>query len=164
MKTGRPSDFKPEYCEQIKHLIMLGAKDTEIAAFFHCAVSTLFYWRNHYPEFSEASKRAREEHDALVERSLRDKAIGYVATESKVFNINGKLVTKEVERHYPPDTTACMFWLQNRQPDRWRNVQHFDHSVKVDDAQEVDDLDLARKVAFLLNKGTLQIDSNETEH
>ena len=25
--------------------------------------------------------------------------------------------------HYPPDTTAGIFWLKNRRPDRWRDVQ-----------------------------------------
>ena len=23
--------------------------------------------------------------------------------------------------HYPPDTTACIFWLKNRQPALWRD-------------------------------------------
>jgi len=24
-------------------------------------------------------------------------------------------------KHYPPDTTACIFWLKNRKPREWRN-------------------------------------------
>jgi hypothetical protein len=26
----------------------------------------------------------------------------------------------------PPNVTACIFWLKNRRPDRWRDVQNID--------------------------------------
>lgn len=26
-------------------------------------------------------------------------------------------------KHYPPDTVAGIFWLKNRQPDKWREKQ-----------------------------------------
>jgi hypothetical protein len=29
--------------------------------------------------------------------------------------------------HCPPDPTSCIFWLKNRDPDRWRDVQNVDH-------------------------------------
>ena len=29
--------------------------------------------------------------------------------------------------HIPPDVTAGMFWLKNRDPDNWRDVQNVDH-------------------------------------
>jgi hypothetical protein len=31
------------------------------------------------------------------------------------------IVTKEVTKQVAPDTTAQIFWLKNRQPDKWRN-------------------------------------------
>jgi hypothetical protein len=27
----------------------------------------------------------------------------------------------EVVKHYPPDPTAAIFWLKNRQKDKWRD-------------------------------------------
>jgi hypothetical protein len=39
-----------------------------------------------------------------------------------------------IVEHYPPDTTACIFWLKNRQPQRWRDrveVQHQDGRIGV---------------------------------
>ena len=27
----------------------------------------------------------------------------------------------EVDKHYPPDSTAAIFWLKNRQPKVWRD-------------------------------------------
>ena len=31
-------------------------------------------------------------------------------------------------KHIPPDTTAQIFWLKNRRPDRWRDKQQIEHS------------------------------------
>jgi hypothetical protein len=35
----------------------------------------------------------------------------------------------ETMRHYPPDTTACIFWLKNRRPDLWRDKVHNEHTT-----------------------------------
>ena len=48
----------------------------------------------------------KEASDDRVERSLYQLAIGW----------NGQ----------PPNTTAAIFWLKNRRPDRWRDVQQID--------------------------------------
>ena len=57
--------------------------------------------------------------------------IGYsVATELLLFAWQGHRA--EIVEHYPPDTTACIFWLKNRQPGRWRDrvdVQHEDGRI-----------------------------------
>ena len=29
--------------------------------------------------------------------------------------------------HVPPDVTACIFWLKNRDPQHWRDVQQMEH-------------------------------------
>ena len=29
--------------------------------------------------------------------------------------------------HVPPDVTACIFWMKNRMPEHWRDVQNVDH-------------------------------------
>jgi hypothetical protein len=37
-------------------------------------------------------------------------------------------VTKVPYReHVPPDVTACIFWLKNRKPSEWRDVQNVEH-------------------------------------
>src|SRR5271156_4205245 len=35
----------------------------------------------------------------------------------------------EYIEYYPPDTAAMCFWLKNRRPDRWRDVQQLDSQV-----------------------------------
>jgi len=32
---------------------------------------------------------------------------------------------------YPPDTAVCIFWLKNRRPDLWRDVQSREHAVEM---------------------------------
>jgi hypothetical protein len=29
--------------------------------------------------------------------------------------------------HVPPDVTACIFWLKNRDPTHWRDAWQFEH-------------------------------------
>jgi hypothetical protein len=41
-----------------------------------------------------------------------------------------------VEKFYPPDTTACIFWLKNRQREQWRDVQR--HEVTGKDGAPLD--------------------------
>jgi hypothetical protein len=31
--------------------------------------------------------------------------------------------------HVPPDTTAAIFWLKNRDPQHWRDVQNLEHTL-----------------------------------
>ena len=42
---------------------------------------------------------------------------------------DGKIVEHKYIEHYPPDTTAALFWFKNRRPDRWRDVQHIDAAM-----------------------------------
>ena len=119
---GRPSKYKPEFCEQARKLCALGAKDTEIADFFGVTEKTLNNWKRDYPEFLQSLKEAKLEFDTdRVQNSLLHRALGYSHEEEKLFNINGEIVRVQTMKHYPPDTTACIYWLNNRLPDLWRN-------------------------------------------
>jgi hypothetical protein len=31
--------------------------------------------------------------------------------------------------HVPPDVTACIFWLKNRDPAHWRDAWQVDHTL-----------------------------------
>ena len=63
-----------------------------------------------------------------VENALYKRAVGYtyneVTRESVKDQATGEeslQVTKVVTKQVMPDTTAQIFWLKNRRPDRWRN-------------------------------------------
>jgi hypothetical protein len=124
-ERGRRSKFKPEYVEQAEKLCKLGATDAEIADFFGVAESTLNLWKKRHPEFSKSLKKGKLEADATVADRLFKRATGYSHQAEKIFNNDGEIVRAEYIKHYPPDTTACIFWLKNRQPDKWRDkVEH----------------------------------------
>lgn len=138
---GRPSDFRPEYCDQVEKLCKLGATDVEIADFFGKAPSTIAKWKIDHPEFSESVKRGKLPADFEVADAFHRRARGFEWDEQQPIKVKevfyddkGKKI-KEVERveivtvHkvVPPDTTAGIFWLINRRgkaPDgNWRQRQ-----------------------------------------
>ena len=118
---GRPSKYRPEFVEQAKKLCKLGATDLEIADFFGITVRTLFRWKNDYDDFCHALNESKVIPDERVERSLFHRAIGYEHDEVDIRVIDHQIVKTPIRKYYPPDTTACIFWLKNRRPDLWRD-------------------------------------------
>lgn len=54
---------------------------------------------------------------------------------------SGELViTKEVTKEVLPDTTAQIFWLKNRRPDRWRDKQDIEHMGQIGGVTIVNDI------------------------
>lgn len=99
-----------------------GATDEEIAKRMGINVSTLYDWKNKFPEFSDALKINKEIADYEVENALRKRALGYDYVEVTESYKGGILIEKKkTVKHVAPDTTAQIFWLKNRQPDKWRN-------------------------------------------
>jgi hypothetical protein len=130
-KPGRPTSFKPEFCEQAAKLCELGATDVEMADFFKVATSTFYLWKNEHKDFSEALKSGKAASDERVERSLYHRAIGYTFESEKVFQFQGAIVRTPTREHVPPDTTACIFWLKNRRREEWRDRQDHEHTGNV---------------------------------
>lgn len=115
----------------------MGATDRDIADFFEVSESTLNNWKLKHPAFLESLKRSKDEADALVEQSLFRKATGYTHASEKVFQFQGEIVRADTVEHYAPDTTAMIFWLKNRQPDRWRDRREDPSSPPADEKAEL---------------------------
>lgn len=128
-KEGRPTKYKPEYCQQAYKLCLLGATDKGLANFFEVTESTLNLWKKEYPEFSESLKEGKEEADAVVASSLFHRATGYSHPDVDIKIFKGKIIKTQLVKHYPPDSTAAIFWLKNRNPSKWRDKQEIEHSV-----------------------------------
>lgn len=126
---GRPSLYREEYPEQAKKLCRLGATDKELADFFGVAESTLNAWKTEHPEFLESLKEGKAAADAEVADRLFKRACGYSHTDTKFATFEGRITDREeYEKHYPPDTIACIFWLKNRRPDLWRDKVGLEHT------------------------------------
>lgn len=130
-RTGRPTDYRPEYAAQAAKLCGLGATDADLADFFECDVRTIYRWQMKFPEFSHALKESKAAMDARVERSLFQRAMGYKFDAVKIFlpkDADEPVYAPYVE-HVPPDTTAMIFWLKNRRKAEWRDRQDVEHGV-----------------------------------
>jgi len=129
-KGGRPSKFKPEFQEQAKQLAELGATDAQMAKFFGVTETTLNNWKKSHAKFFESLKLGKAVADDRVEKSLFQRANGYEHEEEKIhFDRWGDVCRANTIKHYPPDTTACIFWLKNRRPDDWRDKVETQHTV-----------------------------------
>ena len=119
-RGGRPSSYKPEYAEQAYKLTAYhDATNEDLAAWFDKTTSTIDNWKNAHPEFMDALKKGKLDSDLDVVKSLHSRAVGYTCKEQKVFLYRGQPVVATIDKHYPPDPVACIFWLRNRQPDKW---------------------------------------------
>lgn len=112
-----------------------GLTDEQIASNIGVTTSTLYNWKNKYFDISEALKRGKEVVDVQVENALLKRALGYkydeITRESVLdpkTNRHELAITKVVTKEVNPDTTAQIFWLKNRKPDKWRDKQNIEHS------------------------------------
>ena len=136
-KRGRKSEYQKEYADQALKLCLLGAIDKELAEFFSVSVQTLNKWKKDYPEFLESLKKGKNIADANVASRLYNRAIGYSCKATKFATSEGRITdSKEYIEHYPPDTTAAIFWLKNRQPEKWRDKKEVYTNVKLGDELE----------------------------
>lgn len=120
--AGRPTDYKARYAEEaFKLCLLLAATDAELADFFGVKEQTINNWKKAHPEFFESITSGKEKADADVGQRLYERAMGYSHPEEKIFNNKGDIVRAETIKHYPPDTAAAIFWLKNRQRDKWRD-------------------------------------------
>lgn len=118
---ARPSKYDPDlHPAQALKLARLGATDDDIASFFEVCRATIYNWRNEHPEFLDALKGGKIMADAEVASKLFHRATGYQHPDVDIKVIDGQIVITDLVKHYPPDTTAAIFWLKNRRPDLWR--------------------------------------------
>lgn len=124
----------PERLILIKGWARNGLTDKQICHNIGINQSTFCKWKNQFSELSKALKKGREITDIEVENALLKRALGYTAQE-KIMMVDsftkgkdGRMIpsniksTKIVEKHIPGDVTSQIFWLKNRCPDRWRDV------------------------------------------
>lgn len=87
---------------------------------------TLSTWKERFPAIKSALKKGKEPVDLQVENALLKRALGYEVEET-VTDIEEtpdgkkKKHIRKVTKHIPGDTTAQIFWLKNRRPDKWRD-------------------------------------------
>lgn len=115
-----------------------GLTDEQIAHNIGINRTTLYAWKAKYTDFSNALKRGKEVVDRIVENALLKSAMGYKFDEvvkERIYNpetgeselVEVKRVTKDVA----PNVTALIFWLKNRQAEKWRDTKNVNAAVEV---------------------------------
>lgn len=127
---GRPTDFKEEYVEQAYKLCLLGATDEELGDFFDVTEMTINNWKKAHEEFYLALKKGKDQADAEIASKLFHRAKGYEHEDVDLKMYEGRIIETKLIKHYPPDTTAAIFWLKNRQPSKWRDKQEIEQTGK----------------------------------
>jgi len=101
-----------------------GLTEKQIADNLGISQDRLIDYKKKYLEFFEAIKKGKEIVDYKVENALLKRALGYTITikEDKL-DKDGCVHSLERDVHVPADTTAQIFWLKNRQKEKWRDKQ-----------------------------------------
>lgn len=95
---------------------------------------TLNQWAKQFSDISDAIKKGKAPVDIEVENALFKRATGYTVKVNKPVKVKTKRQLKdkgtieeehielvEEEIYIAPDTTAQIYWLKNRRPDKWRD-------------------------------------------
>ena len=99
-----------------------GLTDAQIASNMGVSTVTLYNWKNKYLNIFNTLKRGKEIVDIQVENALLKRALGYEYEEVKQeYELGVNTKTTKTVKHVIPDTTAQIFWLKNRRPDKWRD-------------------------------------------
>ena len=110
MPAGRPTDFRPIYCDLVIEALSEGKSLTAFAAEIGVARSTINYWMEHHPEFSEAANKAKAKCAAWWESKARSVASSGGAQGQ---------------------TVAIIFGLKNMGRDDWKDRHDVEHSGQV---------------------------------
>jgi hypothetical protein len=142
---ARPSKFNEALRETILKLYKQGRTDKEVAGIIGVCEKTIQNWKGKYPTFLLALKESKFVADGLVESSLFGRATGYSHEEEKIFMVDGKAKRVKTIKQYPPDVTAAIFWLKNRQPEKWRE----NYELDIHDMDKKSDKELSERIATL---------------
>ena len=138
--VGRPTDYKPEYCEMlIKHMAE-GLSFECFAALVDTSRETLYNWTEKHPEFLYAKKRGLEKCQLFWEKLGKVLVSDDVVRLQNDFGVKPFLkkhttktfkdgTTEEVDEYHVPkcDTGAWIFNMKNRFG--WRDIQDIIHGV-----------------------------------
>jgi hypothetical protein len=126
-RLGKPSKFEQSMVERVEEMSKLGLTIAQMAKFMDVPIDTLQGWFRKIGELREAYEKGRWIHDHAVQLSLLERALGFEYIEEKeVSGIDAigrpyKYKTR-TKKKVLGDTTAQIFWLKNRDPERWRDT------------------------------------------
>jgi gas vesicle protein len=141
--VGRYTEWEKRDPEVTLQLLEMWARDgymdSEMWQKLRISENTFYRWKKQLPEVAEALKRGKEASNAHIENAIFKAATqGWtweetiVETEDLV-NDDGSTITKTnnkvLKKHVPPNTTALIFLLKNRMPEKYMDRKHVETNV-----------------------------------
>ncbi len=148
--SGCRTAFRAAFTEQARKLALRGANNAQLADFFGVDEHTLEHWIERYPAFSQALEEARALADSRAVKSRElDKALDTaLACERR---------TAEQAGPFGLDPTVSILWLKSHRPSLSADAAgklprgKDGNPIKPEDQRDkLSDLELARRVAFIL--------------
>lgn len=121
VKVGRPTLFSDAIALKIIDLAEQGKTNKQIADIIGVHEGTIEVWTRTKQEFRWSLKEAKNIANQLVEAALFARATGYTKEIPRTAIAFGKPIDFLETVHYPPSEVAAIFWLKNRDPERWRD-------------------------------------------
>ena len=85
---------------------------------------TFWNWYGESDDIKKAAATGKDIANMQVEEALLKRCLGYDAEDLTHELVEGELrLIRRYTHHVPPDVKACLSWLFNRMPDRWRAQQ-----------------------------------------
>lgn len=131
-----------------------GLTEDQIAKNMGISPKTLYNWKTSKLLILQALKKGKEVIDFEVENALLKRALGYTITiEEEKIDKYGDVHILKKNVHIPADTTAQIFWLKNRKPNKWKDrVETNEDKEAVANASQI--IAKIRKVAQEQENGT----------
>lgn len=164
MAGGRRPKYTPERVAKICKAIADGETIARAAEIGGITVATFCEWQNTKTEFSEQVKKAKAAYEEWklngiledAQKSLKVLILGQDYEEVRTEYVNDANGNPKIQKQtrttkkIPPNATAIIFALCNRDPDHWKNRVEQDVSGKLDVEQKGSGISLANVPDSLL--------------
>lgn len=119
--SGRRSHALQVDFSKVKFVAAEGYTDKELSEIFNVSVRTVHNWKKQFPIFFHSIKEGKLLANEKVKASLFQRACGYSHPDVHIVSYLGHVKTVPIIKHYPPDTMAGIYWMNNREPGEWKN-------------------------------------------
>lgn len=110
---GRPTDYRPEYCEMLVKHMAEGLSFESFAGVIGATKKTLYNWSDANPEFLHAKETGTEKCRVFWEKLGRDYVVNRSIAGAESTSLN---------------TGVYVFNMKNRFPEEWKDKKEVDNT------------------------------------
>lgn len=121
--TREDTLYKEHMASEVYKLALAGCTHAEMAQHFGVSREEFTRWVKEKHEISNAIVQGSRIADAQVAKALHRRATGYMRQKAKIISkSDGTIVLVPYKEEEPANVAAAMFWLTNRQSDKWNKT------------------------------------------